>query len=981
MVDNSHFVPGFSYKNCTVTKVTEVQELSCRLVELKHSSQATILHIQNEDPENLFCFAFKTLPTSSNGAPHILEHTVLCGSKKYPVRDPFFSMTRRSLNTFMNAFTGADCTCYPAASQNEKDFYNLMEVYADAVFHPKLDQISFLQEGWRLEFNENKQLERKGIVYNEMKGVLASPFGRLHEKLSSLLFPNSPYGFNSGGDPEVIPTLSIEQLRQFHSLHYHPAHCLYYFYGSLPLSKHLDFLAEKVFLNIPETSSLPKTPKQPRFKKPRYDEESYPAQEQQEQGQEQLNYVSIGWLTVPCTDIKTVLSLSILDGLLMENDTSPLKRKILDSQLAKQASSSLDAELAEVPYTITLTGTKTDPSETARTIANFLQDIAKKGFKHKEIERVLHQIELQQREIVRDNAPYGLTLFWRSALAKLHGVDPLVGLELSSYFAAIEREVKKNPNYFSDLISTYLIENKHMVSVRIRPSSTLAKQEEEKERTELTKIDSKLSAKQKKQIIEESKELAKHQNKKENIGCLPKIEIKDISQKNREYSVTERKGKGSNYYFSDVFTNHISYVTVAIPLSQAVFQKSSLLKLYSLLLPQVGYGNVSWQKAIETTQEYTGGINSYIGLNPSVSDVDSIQPHLYIHGKALSKNLDRLLHIISEYAHHTRLNETKRIEEILVKHRSSLESTLISSALRYANMESDKYFSLPAFLTWQMSGREYLQNIRSITAEGKTATKTLLEDLSSLQEALLPSSGLKIIATCPEREQERIYEFFEQINLKNKNRLNNTFSYTKQPHDSYLALETGSNISFSSFAFPAMPYSSKKAPLARLLAPLLDNLVLHKRIREQGGAYGTGAAYNSSSGIFSFYSFRDPNIWKSYQAFHESLQQVARGEFKKEDLNEAKRECIQGLDDPVSPYAQAEIVVGRLLEKKTAALRQKYRTTLLQATHEELEELAIEFLKENLPQGAFTTAAGKPLLKKELPLFQQEHLSFKTIAL
>lgn len=976
--DNTQFTTGFSFADCTVTKATVVKELCCRLVELQHSSGADIIHIQNEDPENLFCFAFKTLPTSSNGAPHILEHTVLCGSDTFPVRDPFFSMTRRSLNTFMNAFTGADCTCYPAASQMEKDFYNLLEVYADAVFHPKLDKLSFLQEGWRLEFDENNTLQRKGIVYNEMKGALASPLSLLHEKLSELLFQDSPYGYNSGGDPKVIPTLTHEALQEFHRTNYHPSRCLYYFYGSFSLAKHLTFLKNHVFQKAQTLPSQPLPSRQKRLKKPLYQEHTYPAAETE---QEQLHYLSIGWLTAPCTDIKTILSLAILDGLLMENDSSPLKRYILDTCLAKQAYSSLDAELAEVPYTLTLTGTTKGPEEAANELVQILRTIAKKGFSRTEIDRVLHQIELQRREIVRDNAPYGLTLFWRSALAKLHGVDPLVGLQLAPYFAAIEKELESTPSYFSALMEKFLINNKHCVTVRITPSTTYTANESAREKQELKKIASTLTSKQKKQIKEEALLLEKRQNKKEDISCLPSIAVADIARTNVTYPLKTHTSKSIQYYFSEVFTNHIAYVTMAIPLPPEALKTPWILKLYSLLLPQLGCGDLSWQEALEYAQEYTGGICSYISLMPSVRDVDLIQPHLHIHGKALSKNLNKLVWLVSNYAHSTRLDETSRIEELVQKHATSLESALVSSSLRYANLESDKYFSLPGYLNWQMSGRDYLHNIRSAVKHWKQDHHTLVENMRQVQQHVLPSNGLKIIATCTPKEQEQLIHFFDKQPLHKHTSKKIAFSYTKKAREEYLAIDNGSAISFSSLSFPAMPYSSTQAPLARLLAPLLDNLVLHKRIREQGGAYGTGASYNPSNGVFSFYSYRDPNIWTSFQAFHEALQLVAQGSFSEEDLNEAKRECIQGMDDPVSPSSQAEIAFGRLLEGKTESMRKRFRTKLLNAKRADLQVLATQFLRENMPQCAFTTTAGSDLLTKEQELFAQEDIRFSTIVL
>lgn len=256
---------GQCYHQFKCTKSIAIPELQCFLHELEHMpSGALIMHIENHDPENLFCLSFQTLPYNSNGVPHILEHTVLCGSEKFPVKDPFFAMNRRSLNTFMNALTGADFTCYPASSQVPKDFYNLLEVYLDAVFHPLLNELSFMQEGHRLEFsdplNTETPLEMKGIVYNEMKGALASPSARLSEAINETLFPNVTYGYNAGGDPKEIPKLTYEELKNFHKTYYHPSRCLFFFYGNLPLERHLDFIASRT---LDYTHKLPPFPLSP----------------------------------------------------------------------------------------------------------------------------------------------------------------------------------------------------------------------------------------------------------------------------------------------------------------------------------------------------------------------------------------------------------------------------------------------------------------------------------------------------------------------------------------------------------------------------------------------------------------------------------------------------------------------------------------------------------------------------------------------
>ncbi|MDB6080831.1 MAG: hypothetical protein JWO53_103, partial [Chlamydiia bacterium] len=496
---------GSKYRGFIVTKSFEVPELECHLTQLTHEeSGAEVLHVKASDPENFFCLSFRTLPSSSNGVAHILEHTVLTGSDKFPVKDPFFSMSRRSVNTFMNALTGADFTCYPASSQVEQDFYNLLSVYLDAVFHPRLQKLSFAQEGHRLEFatphDPSTPLEYKGIVYNEMKGALSSPMARLNEAISAALFPNTPYGFNSGGDPREIPNLSYEELLLFHRTYYHPSKCLFFFYGDIPLEKHLDFIDKEALQGVQKEPRLPPIPLQPRFTKEIRQELFYPV-ESEEKNEEKI-LISFSWLTVPILSQLEVLALTILDSVLMDTDASLLKRELLNSGLCKQANSALETESAEVPFTIVLKGCKSQDADTLETlIRSTLDRIAKNGIPESLIESALHQLELDRTEINPDGGPFGLSLFARCALIKQHGGKVEDGLRIHSLFKELRDTLSEEPRFLCDLIVKYLLKNSHFVRIVMIPSQELAKEEEQEERSRLDAIQKSLTEDEKKRII------------------------------------------------------------------------------------------------------------------------------------------------------------------------------------------------------------------------------------------------------------------------------------------------------------------------------------------------------------------------------------------------------------------------------------------------------------------------------------------------
>ena len=414
--------------NYTLIKKENIEELNIQLLEFKHNkSNASIMHIANNDDEKLFCLGFQTLPTSSNGAAHILEHLVLCGSKKYPIKDPFFSMTRRSLNTFMNAMTGQDFTCYPASSLVDKDFDNLFSVYLDAVFHPNLKYFSFLQEGHRLEFSKpndpSSDLVFKGVVFNEMKGSLSSIENRLYHEMMKYLVSDLPYSYNSGGDPKNIPELSYEELVEFHKYFYHPSHCLFFFYGNLDLEKKLKYLDKEILSHTTAKPPIPLIAKQPRLKNPLDITKAYPISENESLDNKTI--LAFGYLLCSIENQEDILALGLLDSMLFETDASFIKDALLKTNLCTSISTYLDTEMSEIPFIIILKGCQKENKEKLFQI--FIDSLKKVEISNDLIEAAMQKMEFHRSEIASHGYPYGLNLFFRAALLKQKGCDPTNG--------------------------------------------------------------------------------------------------------------------------------------------------------------------------------------------------------------------------------------------------------------------------------------------------------------------------------------------------------------------------------------------------------------------------------------------------------------------------------------------------------------------------------------------------------------------------
>lgn len=969
IVPNSSFVPGFQYKNFIVKRATFIEELQVTLVELLHTkSHASIMHIAAEDSENLFCLSFRTLPPTSNGVAHILEHTVLCGSEKFPVRDPFFSMTRRSLNTFMNALTGADFTCYPAASQIEKDFYNLLAVYLDAVFHPTLDRLSFLQEGHRLEFQQphdpSTPLECRGVVYNEMKGALSSPTTRLMEAVGKALFPDVPYGCNSGGDPKEIPSLTHEALKTFWHEYYHPSRCLFYFYGDIPLQKHLDYLEAHAFKDVKAASCLPPVPKQPRFTAPRTIEGEYPSTGDANQ----KTMIACAWLTCANTDHITTLALSILESILMETDGSLLKLPLLQSGICSQVISSLDTELAEVPWSISCIGCTPDAHEKIDNIVNTaLEGILRQGIDPHLVENALHLAELARSEIVGNGSPYGLSLFWRSGLVQQHGGDPLSGLQIHNQFNELRTQIAANPRFFEELIQTYLLDNPHRICVILRPSHELVQKEADREKDWLEEMRSKLTQDEIKVIVQDSAALkALQEDEAQNNNCLPTISLQDAPKESRKLLLHHSHINHTELFSHLTFTNQISYLDVIRPLPHIPKDDVWLLRLFSYLLPQLGAGPRNYQQNLEYIQANTGGIATALSLNLQVDDPNRFTPSFHLRGKALSHKLDKLAQLLFETTTAPNLSERKRIREIIFKHVTQLETQLNQSGLHYAQTLSASSLNAPLSLKEQWYGIHYFQKLRELAQSYEQQEEQLLQRLQKLGELLLNTQGVQILFTGDETSYLQAQEnaFWGLGDLPTRGIPHWKYQPTLHSIPSQIRL-LSSPVAFTSYVLPACPYLSYHAPYLSIISQLVDNIYLHQAIREQGGAYGSGAAYNPMAGMFSFYSYRDPHLTSTLEAFRYSLTLIAEGKFDEEDLLEAKREIIQGLDAPLAPSTRGEVAYGWWREGKSFELRQAFREKIFSASCQDIQAAVTNELLPNIPQGLVVSCAGEDLARRE----------------
>lgn len=953
------YTVGQTLQGFTITKAIPIEEIDCTFVELEHDiTRARVVYIKADDPENVFSIALQTIPDDSTGVAHILEHIVLCGSTKFPVKDPFFSMLRRSMNTYMNALTGADFTCYPAASQNEKDFYNLLSVYADAVFHPKLTKESFLQEGHRFEFqqkdNPSSPLTYQGVVFNEMKGAMSSPDAQLWQAVSSTIMPDVTYAHNSGGDPANIPDLTHKQLKAFHQTYYTPSRAVFFFYGNLPIEKHLSFLNEHVLEGASALTPLPPFPKQPRFTSPKKVTKPY-STNQVEKGA----MITFSFLTTSIENQKDILALHVLDSVLMENDAAPLRRALLETGAAAQVDGFFDTEMSEAPYVIVCKGCDANDVDTLETaLRQGMQNIVEKGIDKKLIDAAIHQLELQRTEITGDHGPYGLGLFFRTVLAKFHGAPPENSLQIHKLFEELLRDAQ-DPTYFTSLLQTYFLDNPHRVTLTLVPDPDLKSRQEQEERTKLDALQKTLSKEEAEEIVSAAVALEAHQEKEESLDCLPNLDRSDIPKEPVTYSISSHTLGKNTTYFHKTNTNGILYVDTMFDLSEMASEDIPYLALLTTIMAELGCNGDSFEQTLSRESLYTGGIATGISLFEQATAPSTAKPAFTLHGKALERNIPELFSLKHDLLTSLRFDELDRLKELVAQIRNGLEQRLTRKALGYATLLAHAPASSLTTFRNLTSGLPYLEFIRSLPPIEEVAPK-----LASLYELIRSGGHVETVVSGNESLFEKAAPHIERVLQPQGTHPMWKISLSPMSVSSCCKI-IASPVAFTASACTTIPGTHKDAAALTLASSLFENTVLHKRIREQGGAYGSGANYNLLSGQYHFYSYRDPNLKTTLDAFSEAIETIGNGNFTDQDINDAIFSSIQAFDNPISPGSRGMHAYSLQRTGRTQEMRIAYRNALLQASKEDIQSAVQAHLNPAFEHAITVSFCGEQLAEKE----------------
>lgn len=933
---------------CHGFRVLRVQTLAGVRVtayEIKHKKTgAKVLHLHSFDRENLYAIGFRTPPADSTGLPHILEHSVLAGSEKYPLKDVFKELMRSTLQTFINAFTYPDKTIYPVASQIPTDFFNLARVYTDLVLHPRLLKETFLQEGHHLELARSDDpsggLTISGIVYNEMKGAYSSPDSLMYKAIQENLYPDSVYVHDSGGDPDVIPSLTYEQFCAFHRAYYSPSNARFFIYGDIPTADHLAFLEEMLmkFKGIKVNSSIKS---QKRLTKPRIVRSAYPV----DKGESLIRKTSVNlaWMLSANTDYEKSLILEIISGLLVGSSASPLRKVLIDSGLGEDLTpiSGIEGDLKQLMFCVGLRNTDTEAArQIEKLILNTLKNIVSKGYDNDLIEGILHQIEFHGKEIVRGSYPYGITLMGNVFQTWLYDGDPLIGLDFPRSIERIRKLWADDPQLFQKMTKKWFLDNKHRILALAEPDPDFSEKKEKDHQEKMARLRESFTEDELQKISAQAEQLKKFQaepDSPEAAATIPLLRLEDIPGKVEIIPTESVLLEDVPALEHDIFTNGISYIDLVFDISHIPEDLQPYLPLLGKIISGMGAAGLSYDEMAKRIALKMGGFGYDLGAGFS-ADAGSCWQKMIFSGKALYRNLPEALNIIGDILCAGDLNNKARMYDLIAERKNNLQSAIVPSGHVFARMAAGAALSLPAYRDEQWNGRTQLYFVRQAAGNFHSAKDDLTGKLALLKKMIFNRDNLTVNLTA-ETEGLRLVR-------ENMNTLLNKFpaSAIKQKQDQppltpvRAGIAVPSQVSYVARVLKAPAYIDPTAALLMITAKELSNSYLYKHIRVQGGAYGGMSSYDPSLGLFSFISYRDPHLVETLQVFQDAQEYYSQKEIKDAEMEKAIISTIGMLDKPLDPAGRSHAALMRHIAGVTDDMRQKFREEILSATPQKLKE-------------------------------------------
>ena len=901
---------------------------------------ARLLSVVNDDENKVFSINFRTTPKDSTGVAHILEHSVLGGSEKYPVKEPFVELLKGSLATFVNAFTYPDKTCYPVASQNLQDFYNLIDVYIDAVLHPLITEQTLMQEGWHYELDDvTNPLTYKGVVFNEMKGAYSSPDNLLARTIQQSLFPKHVYGVDSGGDPRNIPDLTYENFKAFHQTYYHPSNSFIFFYGNDDPEKRLKLMEGylKPYKKIRVKSQVPLAKP---FKSPKKIQYSYDAG--QDTDIKKKHYFTVNWLLPDTSDPVMDFSLQILASILIGTPASPLKKALLDSGLGEDlAGLGLENDLRQHIFSTGLKGTRaSDAKKIEKLIFDTLEALVRDGIDPDMTAASMNTLEFNLRENNTGSFPRGISVMLRALSTWLHEDDPFKLLAFESPLNEIKSRLAADRHYFETLIKTHLLDNIHRTTLRFKPDPEIGRRFEEEETARLTAIREGMSAAQLKECVKNTKQLKKLQetpNSPEVLATMPFLQLSDLEKQNKTIPIETIQIQDTPVLYHDLFTNGIVYLDLGFDLHTLPKELLPLTEIFARALTEMGTDKEDYVKLSQRIGKSTGGIYGS-GVSTTARGSRENVSKLFMRGKATMGQSTELLNILKDILLNTKFNDRERLKQIVLEEKTGLESSLVPSGHIFANRRVRAQFGGAGWVNEQMSGIGYLFALRQIAKDIDKKWDSVLQKLETMRDLLITSKSLICNVTLDAEHWKTFKPHLENFifAMPEKNVQLSTFDI--QPAIEKEGLTIPAQVNYVGKAANLYDLGYEFDGSAEVITGYLRMAYLWEKVRVQGGAYGGFCIFDSNSGVFSFLSYRDPNLDTTLENYDNAAGYLKNLDAKSLSDNELTKAIIGAIGDMDSyqlPDAKGYTSMMRYLTGRSDALLQKERDEILSTNGED----------------------------------------------
>ena len=961
-----------SYEILESRQVPDLNSYGFLLRHKKTGARLTLL--SNDDNNKVFYIGFRTPPEDSTGVAHIIEHTVLCGSKNFPVKDPFIELAKGSLNTFLNAMTYPDKTVYPVASCNDKDFQNLMHVYLDAVFYPNIykEKKIFMQEGWHYDLADMEDdLTINGVVYNEMKGAFSSPDDVLDREVLNSLFPDTAYGTESGGDPDVIPDLTYEAFLDFHKKYYHPSNSYIYLYGDMDMAEKLEFIDKEYLSGFDALAVDSAIRVQEGFAAPREMRKEYSIME--DESEKGNTYLAYNAVIGDNLDRKLYIAFQILDYALCSAPGAPLKEALIRQGIGKEIYSTYDNGVMQPYFSIVAKGAEEDQKEEfIRVIEGVLKEQAEQGIDRKALRAGLNYFEFKYRESDFGSYPKGLILGLQTLDSWLYDDEkPFLHVEANETFGTLKKEVESG--YFEDLIRTHLLDNGHKSILVLAPSKGMTARKDAALQKKLQEWKESLGREELEEMIRQTKELEQYQeepNSKEALQKIPLLKREDIKKEAEKYVNEEHDMAGGTLVLEhDIYTNGIAYLRFMFDIGQIPAELFPYIGVLKNVLGMVDTENYAYGDLYHETNIKTGGISIVANTYIDSQNMPEYKVMLEIKAKTLYENIGEAFRLVEEIVLRSRFGDQKRLYDVIAELRSRMQASMMSAGHSLAAVRALSYISPTAAVAGQISGIPQYRLLEKLSERFEEEKEDLVEKLNTLVQCIFRPENFMLDYTGEKKGiggiEPLVRSFKEKLFTVPVEKEKYRPELSKK-NEGYL---TSAQVQYVCRAGNFIGKGLSYTGALKVLKVMMGYDYLWNRVRVKGGAYGCMCSFGKSGDSY-FVSYRDPNLEKTVEVYEKAAEYIEGFEADERTMTQFVIGAISEMDVPMTPAAKGLYSLTGYMTKLPFASVQKERDELLGTTPEAIRALA-GHIRAFMEEDCFCVVGSEEKLKDKSGMFEK----------